>query len=543
MPYQIKPLPKVSIDGTVKVTSDNHDSIIVLSSSPVGELCDLYTDLSFTFLKSWAQKDASITKDLSVMWTDGKPLIISPLGKLDRDYDDVRRYAEAVSKAVKRLNATEACRSPLILVEPPKSTKICEPEKYSRFLEVTMLAALAELDECLEIRETGKAGDVIENLQFVVLGSEGFALVNDSVLSNILAIESGRRLARDIGGSDPERMTALKCADTIQDFFNGCKNISVEVVSKHDVLQKEYPLLMAVARASLHVERHHPCVVRLSYKSPEPSKVEEELFLVGKGVTFDTGGADLKTGGHMVGMSRDKCGAANLAGFMSVVANLSPTNINVTTELAFVRNSIGSNSYVCDEIITSRAGSRVRIGNTDAEGRLAMCDLLAAAKEKALALPDPSKARLMTCATLTGHVVRSYGPYAAAMDNFPAKRAKVGLRIRESGEILADPFELSTIRRDDFDFVAPKSKREDVLQANTTPSTMTSRGHQYPFAFLSIASGLDKHAGDSDKPIAYTHIDIAGAAEEPGMGALGRPTGCPIVALAGAFIFKFSWLK
>lgn len=68
-------------------------------------------------------------------------------------------------------------------------------------------------------------------------------------------------------------------------------------------------------------------------------------------------------------MSRDKCGAANVAGFMKVVDHLKPQDVIVISVLCLVRNSCGSDSFVSDELITSRAGVRIRIGNTDAEGR------------------------------------------------------------------------------------------------------------------------------------------------------------------------------
>lgn len=71
-------------------------------------------------------------------------------------------------------------------------------------------------------------------------------------------------------------------------------------------------------------------------------------------------------------MSRDKCGAANVAGFMKLVDHLKPQDVIVIGVLCLVRNSCGSDAFVSDEIITSRAGVRIRIGNTDAEGMLAL---------------------------------------------------------------------------------------------------------------------------------------------------------------------------
>lgn len=84
----------------------------------------------------------------------------------------------------------------------------------------------------------------------------------------------------------------------------------------------------------------------------------------------------------------------------------------------------------------------------------------------------------------------------------------------------------------DYDFINDKSKAADILQCNTKPSAVTSRGHQYPAAFLARASGLDKHGCDSEKPLSYTHLDIAGSA-----GKLPNPpTARPILALCQMFL-------
>ena len=86
----------------------------------------------------------------------------------------------------------------------------------------------------------------------------------------------------------------------------------------------------------------------------------------------------------MAGMSRDKIGSANVAGFMKVVSMLKPSKVKVIGAMCMVRTSCGRNAYLSDPIITSRAGVRLRVINTDAEGRMAMVDVLAHMKEKAL---------------------------------------------------------------------------------------------------------------------------------------------------------------
>ena len=105
-------------------------------------------------------------------------------------------------------------------------------------------------------------------------------------------------------------------------------------------------------------------------------------------------------------MSYDKCGAANVTGFFKVLAELKPAQFRAIGVLAVTRNNCGEEGYTADEIITSRAGVRVRIGNTDAEGRMVMVDPLCYIKELALKEVNP---HLFTMATLTGHVIRAYG--------------------------------------------------------------------------------------------------------------------------------------
>jgi leucyl aminopeptidase len=166
---------------------------------------------------------------------------------------------------------------------------------------------------------------------------------------------------------------------------------------------------------------------------------------------------------------------------------------------------------------------RVRVGNTDAEGRLVLADLLAAAKEMASSEPDPI---IMSVATLTGHVYRAYGPYIGAIGNGPARTRGVLDALERAGEQWGEPIERSRPRREDYSFVAPRSAAEDVMSSNRLPSVSTPRGHQFPFAFLDIASGL---RGGS---IPFVHLDIAGVAVEPADWQTGKPTGSPVATLS-----------
>ncbi|KAG0409812.1 hypothetical protein HPB47_013070 [Ixodes persulcatus] len=444
-------------------------------------------------------------------------LVYSPTGPLNRDQDDVRAFADAACKGVKRA-LSAGSKKPLVFLPTQHGT-------FTSFHLVTVLGALHPLYVPLEIRQ-----DVPSRLQKVDrLGFAQFpALPNrDRMFAAALALEKGRIVCRDIGGSDPERMSPPEVASYVQKVFEGSP-VQVEVISNEKLLEQEYPLLAAVNRAARGIARHQARMVLLTYTPEGP--VTSTVFLVGKGVTYDTGGADVKAGGVMAGMHRDKCGAAAVAGFFKVLSELRPKGVKVYGAMAMVRNSIGPDGYVSDEIITSRAGVRVRVGNTDAEGRMAMADVLAQFKEKALHETNP---RLFTIATLTGHACLAVGDgYSIIMDNGPAREQAVSAKVKAAGDATGDMFEVSTIRREDYTFVTGPSEYEDILQSNNLPSSRTPRGHQSPAAFLIRTSGLDKHGLDSAKPLCYSHIDIA-ASSGPFPGI---PSGAPIPSLVHAFV-------
>jgi leucyl aminopeptidase len=169
------------------------------------------------------------------------------------------------------------------------------------------------------------------------------------------------------------------------------------------------------------------------------------------------------------------------------------------------------------------------VGNTDAEGRLVLADLLSHLRTAAT---EASQPYLLSLATLTGHAGRAVGPYPILIENGPAQQQGVARALSELGEQWGDPFELSRLRREDYDFIRPRSAADDVLSANPQPSSVTARGHQYPAAFLTVASGLSQHGRDSVSPLPFTHIDIAGSAFERADWQHGRPTASAVVPVS-----------
>ncbi|KAI9253845.1 hypothetical protein BDA99DRAFT_486094 [Phascolomyces articulosus] len=517
-------------DGTIVFFSDKK---ALTSLIPAAQI---YADMDQTFGES--------IQVIVVPENQGpsKRIVIAPLGSINNDFDDVRRYKDAAFAAGKRALKAGVTAPIVVFADSPKESNLGwtfdGEDDYKHYLEVTILGLVESAYEPIDVREHAERSK--KPLQvFTQLGFSASDQVQaESLIQKVSAIEMGRRVSKDIGSPDPERMSPIQVVKYLQEVFGKDPHIKMTVIDDIEAIKKEYPLAHAVTRASLAVPRHHPRFVLFEYRSPDQSKVKENLYFVGKGVTYDTGGADIKCSGHMRGMSRDKCGAAAVAGFFKTISMLQPERVNVRAGLALVRNSVGSDSYVSDEIIISRNGTRVLVGNTDAEGRMVMTDLLCQFKEEAIASTSTAPNFLFTVATLTGHALRAYNGYGIALDNGFARRHKMSKRIYDAGHVLADPFEISTFRREDVEVVQPGRSSEDVVQANDQPSTMTNRGHQYPAGFMLIASGLDQHGLKDKKPIGFTHLDVAGSAEE--MSAVGwsipRVTGSPVAALTGAFL-------
>jgi len=168
----------------------------------------------------------------------------------------------------------------------------------------------------------------------------------------------------------------------------------VSVVRGDDLLQQNFPLIHAVGRAS----EQAPRLLKLRWGK----KGHRKVTLVGKGVTFDTGGLDIKPSASMLLMKKDMGGAANVMGLALMIMD-AKLKIDLTVLVPVVENSISGNAFRPGDVYRSRAGLTVQIDNTDAEGRLILAD--------ALALADEDEPELMIdMATLTGAARVALGP-------------------------------------------------------------------------------------------------------------------------------------
>ncbi len=194
-------------------------------------------------------------------------------------------------------------------------------------------------------------------------------------------------MVRDLVNTPAEHMGPADLQDAAEALAEDFSGICSTIVGE-DLLDENLPAIHAVGRAA--AEGREPRLIDLQWGNPKAPS----LTLVGKGVCFDTGGLDLKPSAGMRLMKKDMGGAAHALGLAQLIM-ASNLDVNLRVLISAVENSVSANAYRPGDVLNTRKGLTVEIGNTDAEGRVVLCDALVVACEEK---PD----LLIDFATLTG---------------------------------------------------------------------------------------------------------------------------------------------
>jgi leucyl aminopeptidase len=228
----------------------------------------------------------------------------------------------------------------------------------------------------------------------------------------LTAAERGSRLAesvclaRDLVNEPPSSLTPEKFADIFVRRFIDVPELSIEVWDEDRIRAEHLGGLLGVARGSTQPPR----LVRVDYEPSDPIEVDgrvPHLALVGKGITFDSGGLSLKTPGGMETMKTDMGGAAAVLGAIDAAAALG-ARIRITAFTPLTENMPSGSATKPGDVLTARNGKTIEVLNTDAEGRLVLADGLSLAAE---AEPDA----IVDVATLTGAAVVALGKEIAGI--------------------------------------------------------------------------------------------------------------------------------
>ena len=301
----------------------------------------------------------------------------------------VPQYLKAVADTVRALKTGPVARALLTLSEVPV------PGRDAAW-NVRQAVIAADHPAYRYTATLGKKKDEPGLRELAISGEDATALAQGQ------AIAAGVAFTRELGNLPPNICTPAYLAAQAREFAAVHEGAEAEILDEAQMEALGMGSLLAVARGS--VNRPHLVVLKWNGAADPAAK---PYVLVGKGITFDTGGVNLKTQGGIEEMKYDMLGAGSVLGtFVAAVKMQLPLNLVVIAPA--VENAIDGNSYRPSDVITSMSGKTIEVGNTDAEGRLILCDALTYAQRF-----EP--AALVDVATLTGACMVALGKFASGL--------------------------------------------------------------------------------------------------------------------------------
>jgi leucyl aminopeptidase len=404
-----------------------------------------------------------------------------------------RTFRDALRSATLALADTGASDACFYVADTPVAD--CDASWKARQLALAVSDATYVFDRMKSKKAEPK------KLSSVALGvmSRGSTATYAKGLEEGRAISAGMALTRDLGNLPGNVCTPTYLADAAQKMAREWK-LGIEVLDRKDMERLGMGALLSVAKGS-----HQPpkmVIVRYNGGGKKPPVV-----LVGKGITFDTGGISIKPAGEMDEMKFDMCGAASVLGTVRAVAQMG-LKLNVIGIVPAAENMPGGAASKPGDIVTTMSGQTVEILNTDAEGRLILCDALTYAERfKPQAVID--------IATLTGACVIALGHVCSGLFS---NREELSRELVDAGN-------------DSWDRAWPLPLWDDYQeQLRSNFADFANIGGR-PAGSVTAACFLSRFTKRYD----WAHLDIAGVAWRSGKekGATGRP-----VPLLCAFLMK-----
>ncbi len=310
-------------------------------------------------------------------------------------------------------------------------------------------------------------------------------------LANALALNKGLRLTRTLANQPANHCTPTTLAETALELSRTYETLNVKVLDEQQMADLGMNTILAVSRGSDEPARF----IEMQHNN---GGNDRPFVFVGKGITFDSGGLSLKPPTAMAEMKYDMCGAATVLGLMKTVAELK-LPLNVIGLIASSENLPGPNALKPGDVVTSHAKKTIEVLNTDAEGRLVLCDVLSYAEQF-------SPQAVVDIATLTGAIIIALGHKTNGImgNNDPLCEALI-----KAGEASADPAWQLPLN-DDY---------QALIDSNVADMMNISRDGSAG----SITAGCFLARFAEKYP--WAHIDCAGTAWTPGHNkqASGRP--------------------
>ncbi len=311
-------------------------------------------------------------------------------------------------------------------------------------------------------------------------------------LTQLAALWQGLDYCKDLANTPSNICTPPYLAKQALQLAKALPKIKTTVYAKAELKKMKMNTLLAVGQGS----NHSPQLIVMQYNNAAKQK---PIVLVGKGITFDTGGLQLKSAAGQLGMKFDMCGAASVFGLIKAAA-IAKLPLNLIGVVAAAENMPDANAILPESVIVTHSGKRVEITNTDAEGRLVLCDALSYCERfKPKAVVD--------IATLTGAIITALGNYRSGLFSNNDALANA---LFNAGERIGDPMWRMPIDEDYF-----SDMQSNV--ADFVNSTIPAGQAASITAACFLAQFSEKYP--------WAHLDVAGTASQSGKTrqALGRP--------------------
>lgn len=313
-------------------------------------------------------------------------------------------------------------------------------------------------------------------------------------ISEATLICNAIRLTRDLVNEQAAVATPTYLAKVAQDIAKANPEITVKIYDKKECEKMGMEAFLGIARASVDVP---PRFIHLEY-TPKGYKGDKKVALIGKGITFDTGGISIKPEKYMADMKMDMAGAAAVLGVFSIISHFKP-NVPVMGLIAATPNLISGSSLVPGDVVRAMNGKTIEILNTDAEGRVTLADSMSYATKN-------GATEMIDLATLTGACMVALGTdYAGLFSNNKSLTEKVMKAAIVSGEKVWElplPAEYK------------KLNKSEVADISNLASSMWGGA---------VTAALFLQEFVDNKP--WVHLDIAGPAFAEGESELGPKGG------------------
>jgi len=427
------------------------------------------TDCEIVLVKNKKIKEnKEILKSLNFQGNDEECVLLPELKKLyvgceTLDHDNIR---VAIATAVKKINSTNF-----------KSAYIKVKDNLSAYVDGF------ELGNYAFTKYKSEKEDKVEKNIYIEVSKIDKEIQKE--FEESVAICNSVNMVRDFVNTTPEDFYPAVMAKHALNIAKE-NNLECKILDEDYLEENNMGSMLAVGRAS----RHRSKLIHLTYKPSAKIKTKAKIVLVGKGLTYDSGGLSLKPADFMVSMKSDKSGGCAVLGIMNTISALN-LPIEVHGIVGAVENMIGGDAYKPDDVLTARNGKTIEVKNTDAEGRLVLADCLCYAQDE---IKDIDY--IFDYATLTGACVVGVGQYTSGiMGNNSALKCKIVKSALNSGELA------TTLP---FNRYLKKTLKSEIADMSNIAST------RYGGA-ITAGMFLDNFIKDENKD-KWVHLDIAGPA-------------------------------